>query len=236
MKFISIFPSRLLLAGALAAAAFLWPSPAKAANVQNCCAPGCWTLQGSKLNVNGAFMPHWTTILGVNGIQLTDDGGNNESGAAWNGNLMDLTQPFDYSFLTYFGYDVNGPHINSGDRGADGIVFVLQNDSRGTGALGWSDEGLGIATSGPVTGIFPSVSVEVDSWQNSYDPAYDHISIDENGNQMHSGCPSTTWSATGFCPVQANAVNTNIKDLYQGHRGLYRDQQRALGLHRLHGR
>lgn len=151
-------------------------------------------------------------------IQMTPNSTWND-GSAWNPNTLDLTQNFDISFQMNFGTNTSG---------ADGMCFVLQNDPRGTGAIGNAGGELGLGGVSPGGGttysiISPSIAVEFDTYQNTAaptpnnDPSYDHIMIDEMGSVVHSGTCSTPSggtcvSASGICPVQASATNTNIKD------------------------
>lgn len=117
---------------------------------------------------------------------------NNQNGAVWYGDQLDLTQGFDLEFLMNFGsIDANG---------ADGICFVMQNV--GTSALGQSGGGLGFL------GFSPAFGVEFDTWQNAKygDPWFDHIAMISNGDVSH-------FSGNHIAgPVQASATNPNIED------------------------
>ena len=112
-----------------------------------------------------------------------------QAGSVWNGNKINLNNPFDFSFNVFLGcQDVNG---------ADGIVFMLQPISTSIGSTG---EGMGFE------GIIPSIGITLDTWQNlnRNDPAYDHISIQANGNPTHG------TDLAG--PVQASTGSDNIED------------------------
>ncbi|MDP9230690.1 MAG: PKD domain-containing protein [Bacteroidota bacterium] len=114
---------------------------------------------------------------------------NFRNGSVWNANKIDLTLPFDFSFNVFLGcVDVNG---------ADGIVFMLQPLSTSLGGFGG---GMGFE------GVSPSVGISLDTWQNIIynDPAYDHISIQVNGNSTHG------TDLAG--PVRASATSDNIED------------------------
>ncbi|MGV3639123.1 MAG: lectin-like domain-containing protein [Adhaeribacter sp.] len=122
-----------------------------------------------------------------NCFQLTDLGMHQTGGLFYNNRIL-LTQDFDLEF-----------DINFGDRdqnGADGLAFVLQRSGTGMGASG---EGLGYQ------GLSPSLAVEFDTWQNAYDPAYDHIGLQRNGNPNH-------LQAGIVAPVMAHPTSTNIED------------------------
>jgi gliding motility-associated-like protein len=114
---------------------------------------------------------------------------NFQSGSVWNSNKINLNNPFDFVFNVYLGcVDANG---------ADGIVFILQPISTSIGSAGG---GMGFQ------GIVPSVGIALDTWQNaeSNDPAFDHLSIQVNGDINH---------ANDIVPlVQASPTNQNIED------------------------
>ncbi|MFN9373585.1 MAG: lectin-like domain-containing protein, partial [Planctomycetaceae bacterium] len=78
-------------------------------------------------------------------LTLTQSGTGNTSNAAWFDTAVPVTQPFAVNF-TYTGQA----------NGADGIAFVLQNDPRGTGAVGATGGGLGYS------GIANSVALALD--------------------------------------------------------------------------
>ena len=104
--------------------------------------------------------------------QLTPDV-NNMAGSVWNIYQIDLTQPFDYSFTVNLG-------CNTGLwTGADGMVFALQPISTSIGSAG-GQMGLG--------GVIPSLGVFIDTYQNGAhnDPYNDHISINLNGDVVHT--------------------------------------------------
>jgi gliding motility-associated-like protein len=114
---------------------------------------------------------------------------NTLSGSVWNGNKINLNNSFDFHFNVYLGcQDFSG---------ADGIVFILQPISTSVGTTG---EGMGFE------GISPSVGISLDTWQNfnRNDPAYDHISIQLNGNITHGSDLAE--------PIQASATSDNIED------------------------
>src|SRR6185503_4738394 len=93
-----------------------------------------------------------------------------QSGSVWQNNKINLSNPFDFSF------NVNLGCVDA--EGADGIVFILQPISTGIGSNG---QGMGFE------GIVPSIGISLDTYQNLplNDPAYDHISIQANGNIEH---------------------------------------------------
>ncbi|GDX52571.1 hypothetical protein LBMAG27_16180 [Bacteroidota bacterium] len=121
-----------------------------------------------------------TTLLGGNFFSTTQ---------------INLNNPFDLTFFINFGcYDV---------LGADGIAFILQNSTFGTGALGGIGAGMGYTGSSIIT---PSLAVEFDTNPNTFegypDPSYDHIAIIKNGD--------LTVNQAG--PVQISAFQANVED------------------------
>ena len=112
-----------------------------------------------------------------------------QSGSAWNRTLFDLNNPFDFRFSVNLGC--------KDATGADGIVFMLQQQSTSLGASGG---GMGF------DGVRPSIGILLDTWQNleNNDPAFDHISIQANGVLSHG------TDLAG--PVRASANSDNIED------------------------
>ena len=112
-----------------------------------------------------------------------------QGGSVWNSRKINLNQSFDFWFNVYLGC--------KDDTGADGIVFMLQPLST---SIGTSGEGMGFA------GVTPSIGIALDTYfnPNQNDPAYDHISIQANGNPNHS--------ADLVSPVQASVTSSNIED------------------------
>lgn len=66
-------------------------------------------------------------------------------------------------------------------QGADGISFVVHNDSRGSNALGMAGNNLGYFGSDDL-GIDNSLAVYFDTFKNSGDPSDNFIGIGTNGN------------------------------------------------------
>ncbi|KAF2519429.1 T9SS type B sorting domain-containing protein [Flavobacterium salilacus subsp. salilacus] len=118
-----------------------------------------------------------------------------QAGAAWYDNPIDLNQDFDIVFNGFFG---------SSDSGADGMAFVLKTTANPV--IGLPGEGLGYQQL-PET---PSLAVEFDTYQNSggaiNDPYYDHIALQKNGNTNHLSPNSLTSY------VQASATSVNIEN------------------------
>jgi gliding motility-associated-like protein len=112
-----------------------------------------------------------------------------QGGSVWQSTKISLNDPFDFKFNVFLGY------LDA--EGADGIVFMLQQQSANLGAQGG---GMGFE------GVSPSVGIALDTWQNTgdNDPAYDHISIQKNGVIKHGN------DLAG--PIPASATSDNIED------------------------
>ncbi|MCF8258827.1 MAG: PKD domain-containing protein [Flavobacteriales bacterium] len=122
-----------------------------------------------------------------NCYQLTS-AANGQNGSVWNVNLIDLNNPFNYSFDVFLGCN---------DGGADGMAFVLQPLNVNAGSSGG---GIGYA------GISPSLAVEMDTYQNNTDPSYDHMALQTNGVVTHGG------GNTLAGPIQTSATTGNVED------------------------
>lgn len=132
-----------------------------------------------------------------------------QSGAVWNVNTINLTQPIDITLSLNFGCNDldNYPDPNCG---ADGMTFVLQPN--GTGSFG-SGGGVGF------NGLTPSFGVVMDTYENgpddniAFDNGVDHMSININGDVMHGVgnelIPPSTAASNGF-PVNIEDCNNHI--------------------------
>ena len=135
----------------------------------------------------GSFVVNGTAYqAGYNWYVLTQPY-NNQAGFVWYDTYMLLNYDFDMTFEIYLG---------DRDGGADGIAFVMQPNSTGSGAAGG---GIGYA------GILPSIAVEYDTWQND-DPTWDHIAVHRNGNVYYSGV------VAGPVPAHASGTGYNIEN------------------------
>lgn len=120
--------------------------------------------------------------LQCNQHQLTTNV-NTQLGSVWYQTRLDLNNSFDFTF------DVSLSAV-SNDGGADGLVFVLQNN--GLNAMGTGGGGIGFQG---LPGN--SLGIEIDTWPNSGacpadngDPNPDHIGILKNGSPVHCSANS----------------------------------------------
>lgn len=138
---------------------------------------------------NYTVLGNASSLSGCNCFRLTPDA-NDQAGAIFQNNTINLNNSFDYKFNTFLGCN--------GGSGADGICFVLTSNPNGLGNQG---EGLGYA--GPNQPY--SLAVEFDTWQNgspANDPSYDHIGIESGGQYNHNVA----------APVPALVSQSNIDD------------------------
>jgi len=131
-------------------------------------------------------------VLGPNSYQLTPNAVWN-NGAIWYQLRHDLDDPFSVSGQLYFG---------TSDAGADGIVFVLQDNCLSAGTAGG---GIGYQN---MPGN--SIGVEFDTYQNGAgslnDPPEDHLALQRMGNVNHTS-PNNLAG-----PFQIHATQANVED------------------------
>lgn len=134
--------------------------------------------------------------LSCNCYRLTD-ALNTQAGSVWNSNQIDLTDPFDFTFDIFLGFS---------DAGADGIAFLLQQESTSAGTSGG---GMGYET------ISPSIAIEFDTWQNTgySDPPYDHIAIQASGDLDHDGPNNLAGPETAL--VTGGNIENGITHLFR---------------------
>lgn len=113
---------------------------------------------------------------------------NGQTGSVWNINQVSLLEDFEI-FVDVF--------LGTNDGGADGIAFAFQQVSSSVGSTGG---GLGIS------GITPSLFFEFDTYQNGWDPAYDHVALQQAGDVNHT----TANNLAG--PVPALPFSANLED------------------------
>lgn len=151
-----------------------------------------------------------TSILTMNGdaqeigdrLRLTPDQ-TSSAGSAF------LTLPFATTprtaFTSQFSFEIGG--INGGgSQASDGFAFVIHGDNRGASALGADGGSLGFGDlSAGGAGIGPSVALEFDTHQNSFDSDGNHVAFIANGSVdnhllqapspflLNAGLPMFVW-------------------------------------------
>jgi hypothetical protein len=155
-----------------------------------------------ELDLNGS-----ATVEGGSVVQLTPNQ-QSQAGSAYFSGAIDLSHPF--------GSRAEVRSNGTPGSEADGLAFVLQSSSAGTGALGQHGGGLGWV------GITPAVAVEFDTYDNGAgagDPNSNHISIATNGTSNVSanapfelnGPPFYTWIDYDGTTLQVYAATTDSK-------------------------
>jgi hypothetical protein len=120
--------------------------------------------------------PNFDTNL-VNGVPVGDP----PAGAAWTPNAVNVADAFAVSF-DFRMSDATGQVDPADGSGGDGIAFVIQNDFRGTSAIGRGAGGMGFL------GVFDSVAVMFDTYQNNYaygDPSGNYIAVNTRGTDFN---------------------------------------------------
>jgi hypothetical protein len=142
--------------------------------------------------VNNSAVQNGTTIIFTRNMR-------DQANAAWSSEMISLAESFSATYKIHMGdYYVGG----------DGIAFVFQRDPDGLSAIGGFGKGLGfgnIAGSDIVDPVSPSLAIEIDTFYNPEvdgDFTADHIGLVANGRMGNYL----------YGPVQASAVNANIKD------------------------
>ncbi|AHM61592.1 hypothetical protein D770_16690 [Flammeovirgaceae bacterium 311] len=130
-------------------------------------------------------------------------------GAVWWDRKVDLRKPLELDFVIFLG--------SRDADGADGIAFVLHNDTRGYDAKGTPGGGLGFAyhptystDATSVDVIKPSVSIEFDTFKNTdleNEIEEDHTTIVYDGDLSRVVTP-----AISINPDQANVEDNQCHD------------------------
>jgi hypothetical protein len=120
-----------------------------------------------------------------------------DTGGAWATAKQNIQEGFETTFR--FGInELGGFTDDQGNPGGDGFAFVIQNAS--PTALGNYGEEMGYG------GIANSVAVEFDTYQNSYDPNGNHVSVHTAGAGVNDSGESFSLGST-----------TNIPNLSDGY-------------------
>ncbi len=130
------------------------------------------------------------TRQGDSCFQLTKSTGW-QNGSVWSQTRINLSNDFKIYAKLNFGNQSSG---------ADGIAFVIQYLGSNLGSAGG---GIGFG------GISPSLGIEFDTYQNPFDPSYDHIALIEDGNSDHQASPANTLQGPQI-PLKTNGAT--VKD------------------------
>ncbi|MBC6166868.1 DUF5011 domain-containing protein, partial [Listeria booriae] len=185
--------------------------------------------QGSFSDVTDYFsvVPGKSSSIDKNNVIITPDA-NQQVGGLWSDpvNKVDLTKNFHLEANLYMGANANG---------ADGMAFVMQNDSRGNSAIGGIGGGLGVYGDNYIQN---ALAVEFDTFYNfeldrDVFPAREHIAIAVPSNatvlnhQALNVLPEGMHFADGNTHVVIFDWNATTKTLsyeYQGFTGSYQVQ------------
>ncbi|MBW3600466.1 MAG: hypothetical protein KY475_24780, partial [Planctomycetes bacterium] len=108
------------------------------------------------------------------------------------------------SFTTSFAFHLTGGQESAG---ADGIAFIVQNDSRGADELGGVGGDLGYH------GVAPSLAIEFDTYGNGWDPNPNHIAVLVNGDvTRHQSLVTSPVDLNGGGPYYAWIDYTGTTD------------------------
>lgn len=135
-----------------------------------------------------------STAQSSNALRLTPAIGW-QRGAVWFG----TEQSVSTGFVSTFHFQITAADGFYG--GADGLAFVIQNSDQS--ALGGEGEGIGYGDGNGQSGIPNSIAIEFDTFQNSFDPNRNHISIQTRGQLPNS--PDEAYSMGLVTPATSMA-------------------------------
>lgn len=129
-----------------------------------------------------------------NAVRLTP-ATTDQRGAMW----FTTQQPVAGGFSTVFSFQITNL---STPLNADGIAFVIQNAAAGTAAIGGIGEGIGYGFHAPTgePGIPNSLAVELDTYQNGFDPNANHVAVQSCGTANNTPNHNDTSCALGINP------------------------------------
>jgi lectin family protein len=142
------------------------------AAAQNFNYPDFNSTAGLVLNGQAAAVPPALRVTPAAGGQL---------GSVWRGTPVTVSGRFDTTIAFQF--------TALGAGGADGLTFVIQNDPRGTAALGDGGFAMGYGHDPalpPANAIHNSLVVELDTWINTGDLGDNEISVQTGGSGINS--------------------------------------------------
>jgi hypothetical protein len=162
----------------------------------------------STLNLVGTSQLVSPDLLRLTPNFETNPAGDPPAGAAWTPNAVNVVDPFAVSFDFQMS-DATGQVDPADGSGGDGIAFLIQNDFRGTSAIGRGAGGMGFL------GVFDSVAVMFDTYQNNYaygDPSGNYIAVNTRGtdfNVPHHFCTGGELTTDPSLPPDLPGVTCN---------------------------
>lgn len=154
--------------------------PAKAISITNF----------DNFNLNGST----TKDTANDDLILTNETDNDQAGSAFDTNSISINE--NTSFTSEFNFDLSADN----DDGADGMTFMLQNDSKGETALGDSGSELGYGDSDSSgNSITNSLAIEFDTFKSEPDgtigdPNDNHIGVNLNGSVVSEKTASPSFN------------------------------------------
>lgn len=161
------------------------------------CAVAAWATWAAGPFAWGQNLIGSASVWSTDCYQITPNT-NSVSGAVWFPGPVNITSSFEMRAEVYLG---------NNDGGADGMAFLIRNPNSLTlgSTPGGANQGFG--------GITPSLIVEMDTYTNSLNPAWDpvgnpadHLAILSNGSPSHNGATALAG------PIAAIPPNANIED------------------------
>ena len=143
----------------------------------------------------------------------------NQSGSAFRA----VNMSGDYSFSTMFDFRLHGgaggPDVTGDPLGADGMLFVLHQDTRGTAARGEPGGNMGFfaaATNVTTPRITPALAIEFDTWEAGiFDVPFN---VDTNGNHVGINVLGANPYLSSFSLAQTPSLSATPLSLNNGTR------------------
>jgi len=165
-----------------------------------------------------------TAVQATNGnkqvLRLTTDGQQHVSGAAWGTSQQSVGS----GFTTVFTFQISHSPT-TGPGPADGLAFVIQNSQNETasgvnalggsgGAIGYGIPNLDGGTDDSGTPIDNSLAIEIDTYQNGWDPDANHIAVQSCGTGNNSEDHNATFGDSSPCNLGlvSNPRGVNLSD------------------------
>jgi hypothetical protein len=152
--------------------------------------------------------PNGTASQSGGALQLTD-GNTSEAGSVFSNSKVTVSDAKGFS--ASFVYQASNP-VGANDSWADGTAFVLQNDPRGSAALGGTGSALGYGSDGTNTAITNSAAFAI----NLYSPYAAQTFVTTGGSTVPgAGNSSNSFLTSGFSPQPQSPSTAATGDLIQ---------------------